>query len=166
MFYKRSSKAKALNSDVSHAFNYMIALLTRREYSAHELKTKCAQRYTKDAIEQAFDRCIELNYQSDERYAQMLVAHMESSLYGLAKLKVECLKKGLDWDIVEPFADNIDWQKLAYLALLKKYKDLTLLDYEGKRKALAFLARRGFTLDIGITAFEQLLAEQKQQEEN
>lgn len=167
-FAKRSFKSapKSLSDDVTAAYNAMVNLLTRRDYSVYELKQKCDSRYTLQAINQALDLCIERGYQSDERCASMLARHMIFAGYGIAKLRLESKLKGIEWDLVEQEIADFDWIELATNTLMKKYPNLYTLEYEDKRKALAFLARRGFSANESIEALKTAIAQQEEQHQN
>ena len=140
MFKKVISK----NADAALALNAALRFLTRREYSYYELKSKLLERFTIDAAQQALDKCIQENWQSDARYAQMLVRHCSFSKYGILKLQVLCKQKHVDFDLCKTECDEINWEDLALSALQKKYGENYTLDYNEKRKALNFLYRRGF----------------------
>lgn len=133
-------------SEEAQAYQELIRLLTAREYSAHELRGKLAARFGADAIAAALTRCQALGYQSDERYADLLVRHMRFALYGPQKLRLEAQRKGVAWDLVTAAvgANELDWDELAYQCLCRKYHAAQLLDFKTRGKANAYLGRRGF----------------------
>ncbi len=132
--------------EVTLAYNEMIRLLTAREYSAYELTRKCTGRFAPTAVAAALARCQEQGFQSDERYADLLVRHMCLALYGSYKLRLEAQRKGVDWHLVEAalVKNELDWYELAYQCLRKKYTAADLSDYKTRVKANGFLGRRGF----------------------
>ena len=132
--------------EVTLAYNEMIRLLTAREYSAYELTRKCTGSFAPAAVAAALARCQEQGFQSDERYADLLVRHMRLALYGSYKLRLEAQRKGVDWHLVEAALVNnaLDWYELAYQCLCKKYTAADLSDYKTRVKANGFLGRRGF----------------------
>ena len=134
------------SDEVTLAYNEMIRLLTAREYSAYELTRKCTGRFTPAAVAAALARCQEQGFQSDERYADLLVRHMRLALYGSYKLRLEAQRKGVDWHLVETalVKNELDWYELAYQCLCKKYSAADLSDYKTRVKANGFLGRRGF----------------------
>ena len=138
--------APAAADEVTLAYNEMIRLLTAREYSAAELTRKCRGRFAPEAVATALARCQAQGFQSDERYADLLVRHMRLALYGSYKLKLEAERKGVAWHLIEAAlaANELDWFELAYECLAKKYRASDLADYKTKVKANAFLGRRGF----------------------
>ena len=132
--------------EVTLAYNEMTRLLTAREYSAYELTRKCTGRFAPAAVAAALARCQEQGFQSDERYADLLVRHMCLALYGSYKLRLEAQRKGVDWHLVEAalVKNELDWYELAYQCLRKKYTAADLSDYKTRVKANGFLGRRGF----------------------
>lgn len=156
---------RSLDDSVPNAINYMVGLLAKREYSAKDLLDKTLKRYTSKATHEALNTCIERGYQSDERYAQMLVRHIEFAYYGPMKLQFEAKRKGIDLSLINDCAQEVDWEALAYEALIKKY-GLNHLDFEQGRKALAFLARRGFSSSSCMSALERLRQELQEQEDS
>lgn len=149
-----SNQNKEPDSSVANALNYMVGLLAKREHSQSELEEKALRRFTREAVDEALTQCVERGYQSDERYAEMLVRHMEFALYGPNKLRYEAMRKGADLSLVTEQIEAVDWDDLAYQALLKKYGMLEL-DYEMRNKALAYLTRRGFSPSSGIKALQR-----------
>ena len=91
----RSSTVKKKDEDPAHALNAALRLLTRREYSILELYTKLYQRYTKEAVKDAIKKCIDNNWQSEERYMEMLFNHLKNQCYGPRKVVMEATKKGV-----------------------------------------------------------------------
>ena len=102
------------SDEVTLAYNEMIRLLTAREYSAYELTRKCTGRFAPAAVAAALARCQEQGFQSDERYADLLVRHMRLALYGSYKLRLEAQRKGVDWHLVEAalVKNELDWYEL------------------------------------------------------
>lgn len=170
--YRRSSWGRGqkrspdeLDDSVEKAVNEMVRLLTGREYGAQELTEKCLLRFTPEAVAQALAICQERGYQSEERYGQMLVRHMEFSLYGPMKLQLEARRKKVSWELLQELSADVDWEQLAYEALVKKY-GLTVLDYPTQRKALAYVARRGFSSSCCLNALHRMLQEARENSES
>lgn len=138
-----NKKVYKLSDDATHALNYVLHLLTRREYSEFELKQKLKTRYIQAIISSVIDKAKENNWQSDDRYADMLVRHYVSSLYGPLKIFMEAKRKGVSKDLILQYLDDVNFDDVAYQNLLHKYNNL-VLDKENQVKALQYLQRRGF----------------------
>lgn len=144
-----------LESDVGKTYNYMVGLLSRREYSAKELTSKCRTRFTPEAIEEALAKLKDMKYQSDERYASMLVRSVEFGHYGPQRLKAKASQKGIDRELIDESINEVDWDSHALKTLVKRYGDKPLAFAE-RNKALAYLSRRGFDYDTCLRALERL----------
>lgn len=152
------NKVRQLDDSVPNAINYLVGLLVKREYSAQELLEKGKSRYSSSAVHAALEHCIERGYQSDERYGQMLVRHIEFACYGPRKLYFEAQRKGISSELIAQCSQEVNWSELAYQALIKKYGNKEL-DFEQGRKAMAYLARRGFASSDCIQALQRLREE-------
>lgn len=153
---RMTGKAQAELPEDVQAFNAMVQMLTRREHSQVEIRQKLKERFSAEAIEIALKRCVDSGYQSDARHAEMLVRHMEFSGYGPQKLWVEAKRKGADEDEIKCLALEVDWDSLAYKVLTGRYSAEQMQDYTTRNKALAFLARRGFSASSGYAALQRL----------
>lgn len=162
---KKSEPPQGPDSSVKNAINEMLRLLTGREYSEQELRNKCKGRFTPEAIDAAMRYCQEHNYQSEERYGQMLVRHMEFTHSGPLKLRLKARQKGVDSELTSQLSAEVDWDELAYQALCKKY-GVQVLDYATKRKALAYLGRRGFASSSCLNALQRQQQEAREALEN
>lgn len=158
-------RPRELDDDVGNAVNFMVGLLAKREYSLKDLEEKARSRYTQDAIDEALQKCVDNGYQSEERYAQMLIRHMEFALYGPNKLAFEARRKGVSLELIRENSQEVDWDELAYEALVKKY-GVVVIDYQSAPKAMAYLARRGFNSSSCSSALRRLKAEALEAAEN
>ncbi len=145
-------KVKEKDNDVAHATNAALRILTRREYSKVELYKKLLLKYTPQASKAAVHKCIENNWQSEERYTQMLFNHIVNQCYGPRKFVLECTKKGVNQEYYQSFIDETDWQEIAFNYLNKKLSKEVEYTFEDKQKILASLARRGFSNSTCINA--------------
>ena len=76
-------KNKSLSS---LAFNYIVNLLSRREYSEFELRNKMQEKnFSEEEIDEALSRCQAKNWQSDRRFS-------ENYLNSRAKKRLWCRK--------------------------------------------------------------------------
>lgn len=153
-------KRTELKDDVSAAVNAALALLARREYSQFELLAKLKAKYTPEAAQQALERCLENNWQSDLRTADMLLRHAVFAKNGPKKLYMDLKAKRLSPELLHKLEDYPpDWTHLAYEAAASRYKiiDKTEMDYQFKCRVRGFLYRRGFSTEQCRRACEELL---------
>ncbi len=134
-----------------------INLLSRREYSRHELFQKLSPRTSNESfVEQLLNRLEEAGYQSDQRFAESFLRSRINRGLGRMRIERELKDKGIDQYLIEELlAADIDWFELAYECGLKKSQSLDFADYKDKQKLFRYLAYRGFAMDQIQYALEQ-----------
>jgi regulatory protein len=158
--YKRSSGfAKPTELSESQLRVAAIGLLSRCEYSRHELYKKLIARASSETyLLQLLDQLIESGYQCDQRFAESFLRSRINRGLGLIRIERELKEKGIDQDLIAQILQaDIDWFELAYECGLKKFNSLDLNDYKGKQKAFRYLAYRGFSMDHIKFAIEHYL---------
>lgn len=125
-------------------------LLARREYAAAELLTKFRTRFIAD--EPLFARVIEklvtLGVQSDERAARVYIEGHPG--WGPQKITFQLRQRGIAPALIASIlAEADDEEARAREALALKLRGQPVPpDFRERQKLIAFLARRGFSLDI------------------
>lgn len=138
-----------------NCLDYLYFLLSRKDYSASELRKKGQEKgfgneEILEAIAQIQDRC----YQSDTRLVANSIASAAGK-YGKSAVKRKCLQKGISSDLFEQvweeeIAENLDSeaQRLTELKakVMRKYKIEAWgkVDQKTKGKVLNYLQYRGF----------------------
>ena len=128
-----------------------LALLVRREHSRKELARKLAERgIEREAASAAIERLTGDGWQSDARFAEMLVRTRAAHGQGPIRIRAELGTHGLDRDTIdtamEAFGD--DWGQAARdLARRRFGLELASANPAQRRKAADFLYRRGFDGD-------------------
>src|SRR5690349_12912870 len=123
-----------------------LKLLARREHSARELKRKLAARgITDDEAAAAVEHAIAENWQSDARYAGMLVRTRVSGGYGPARIEAELEVAGVPSEQVRAALDEaaVDWTALAVEVHAKKFGRAPKTSAE-RAKQYRYLQGRGF----------------------
>ncbi len=138
-------RGKPLLDDAVKALNLALRCLSAREYSRVELTARLMRNFTPAAAAAAVDKCVAAGWQSDARYADMLLRHCLSCGYGPRKFAFDASRKGLERALWQQAAAAADWQQAANELLSHRCPDPAALDYQGKQKLLALLARRGFS---------------------
>jgi len=124
-----------------------IGLLSRREHSSHELLEKLRQRGAEPELAAAtLLRCQQEQYQSDQRFADMLLRHCISKGQGLAVLRQLSRQHRLAQELLQQALDSAepDWFELAQHCCQKKFGDMPASTDKERLKRMAFLQRRGF----------------------
>ena len=129
------------------AYDKALVFLARREHSARELKSKLELRGLDG--EQSSAALAELqakNYQSDERFGEMLVRSRLEGGYGacwiLAELRQHGIGEERGRELIE--AAEPDWAELIRRQLRRRYGGRKPADVAERNKRAAFLLRRGY----------------------
>jgi regulatory protein len=123
-----------------------IKLLARREHSARDLTRKLKARGVADDVATAaVAEATTEGWQSDERFAEMLVRSRVSQGYGPVRIQAELVLAGLPSDQVRAALDGsgVDWKEHAREAHEKKFGELPKTSAE-RAKHWRFLQGRGF----------------------
>ena len=124
-----------------------LALLVRREHSRKELTRKLAERgIESEAASAAVDRLTGDGWQSDSRFAEMLVRTRLASSQGPIRIRAELGSHGLDRDAIEAAMAAFDgnWRQIAQELASRRFGPDFVTDLARRRKAADFLYRRGF----------------------
>ncbi len=128
-----------------------LALLVRREHSRKELARKLGERGIEMAAAvEAIDKLTRDGWQSDARFAEMLVRTRVAHGQGPLRIRAELGTHSLDSDTIEAAMAGFDgdWRQTAHdLARRRFGQDLATADSGLRRKAADFLYRRGFDGD-------------------
>jgi regulatory protein len=139
-----------------------IELLARREYSYAELEKKLLVLSEDEVtIHRILDWLIEMELQSDTRFAKMFLRSKAVGGYGPVRIKLELKAKGIHEFLIEnTFAElAFDWDEEVDRLLIKKIKDASLDDMKLKNKVMGYLQRRGYTLNQIYSGFDRFTQE-------
>lgn len=135
--------------------DYFYFLLSRKDYSASELRKKGQEKgFGNEEILEAIAQIQDRGYQSDTRLVANSIASAAGK-YGKSAVKRKCLQKGIASDLFEQvweeeISENLDSsaEKLAGLKakVMRKYKidDWDQVEAKTKGKVLNYLQYRGF----------------------
>lgn len=155
---QRSSRHLA---DLKQIKQELYRLLGKREYSHAQLYQRLVDRVADGALlSQALEQARELDIQSDQRFALMLVKQRVRQQYGVLRIRDELSKAGVSDELVgtltAPYTRDF-WINLASSALKKKYP-MPATDPREKARCHRFLAYRGFealTINVAIRNWQQ-----------
>ena len=141
-------------SDVrdSPALEQAIRLLTPREHSVLELRQKLLKRnHSSETIDAVIAHLLDLNYLSDERFAEIYVAERICKGDGPMKIRSNLQKRGIERLLIERFLAQDDdfWLDNAREVLQKRFahdgQTLPLAEWKRRR---TFLHGRGFPVHV------------------
>ncbi len=143
-------RLKALDA-YARARDLALRFLALRPRSVAEVRTYLHRKGFDDStVERVIERLKELNYLDDEAFARFWVEDRERFRpRGPMALRHELRQKGISQEIIEHVLAHLDVEASARRALESKARRWTHLDEQAfRRKAQAFLARRGFPYDV------------------
>ncbi len=127
-------------------------LLSRREMSQLELKRKLAPyAESEDEIDAVLAEFADLNWQSDERFAEVFV-NSKSRKHGRIRLKQELALKGVDADTIAAYLPDSETDYLHACDVLRKKFRQPASSPADKQKQMRFLLYRGFSSDVAQRA--------------
>jgi regulatory protein len=129
------------------AYGRGLGLLSRREHSARELKTKLARKgHAKEEISDAVGRLADRKYQSDDRFGVSIARTRVAQGYGAARIRAELKSHGLSDAAVRAAieATDADWASIAAHQLKRRFGGKAAADAQERGRRAQFLLRRGF----------------------
>ena len=131
------------DTDKPSAYDKALGLLTRREHSSRELKTKLTARgYEADEVTETLATLERSQYQSDARYAEVLARSRIAAGYGPRFIEAELRTHGIAPACVREQLAAEDWHARALQLVERRFR---ALDSERDRnRAAQLLMRRGF----------------------
>lgn len=133
-------------------------LLSRRDHSAKELKTKLLRTTDEKNADMAISKMLDLGYLNDEKYAKNLLIHLRDvKKMSSAFIRQEMYKRGISSDIVNDIMLDIEIDNVQSIIdlILTKYKTKLSKDY-GSEKVIAALMRKGFSYSDIKEAFNRI----------
>ncbi|MCU4675768.1 recombination regulator RecX [Catenovulum sp. 2E275] len=137
-------------TDYSQAKQYLFYLLSRREYSQHELQNKLDNRLCPAQISQSLlAEFADNNWQSDHRFALSLLKAKAGSGYGPKVIQQLFYQHKIKADLNSLTEEaEIDWQQVVNDCYERKFRQKPIKDFKDKQKRYRFLYSRGFDSDF------------------
>ncbi len=137
------------------AFELAVKAISRRERTVAEVRAWLAARDVEEAeAEEAIERLIEMEQLDDERYARLFTEDKRELFgWGPDRIRDGLIERGVARSIAEGAVAGESRDDLAERAAnLLSRRSGDLGDDSGRGKALAFLARRGYELEVAYEA--------------
>jgi len=137
----------ATSDRYQRCYSAAVSSIRLRPRSKFEIRERLKRRgFDIKCIEAVINRLEETNLVDDAAFAQFWKENRESFSPRSAGLtKLELRRKGVNTDIIDQIAGDIDDTESAYQAASAKARSLPLSDYEMFRRRLSgYLKRRGF----------------------
>ena len=126
----------------------LLRLLSKRDYSTHELTTKLQKRgFLLGDIDAALKSLQDVGYLDDKQFTKHYVKTRYERGFGPKRIEFELKLRGIDASIIAEqleIPDN-DWLISMQTLLAKKMRGHSLQDLKQKAKVVHFFVNRGFT---------------------
>ena len=125
-----------------------LRLLSRREYSAEELRQKLrAKSHDSELIESLLQNLQRQNLQSDERFTEAYIRFRQSKGFGPVRIGHELQQKGVPQTLIDQGLNNseISWDEAIRDVHRKRFGDQLPSTAEERVKQGRFLQYRGFS---------------------
>lgn len=107
----------------SELYQAVIALLSRRDYSEHEIRQKYQSICHAEHMQTVLERCQCAGYQSDQRFAEVFIRSKAAQGFGWNRIRQDMNRKGIDQTILQAAQEQqaIDWFESAYQLAQRKF---------------------------------------------
>ncbi|WP_444930160.1 regulatory protein RecX [Microbulbifer sp. SSSA002] len=149
------TKADSSADSAQALFGAALELLTRREHSCRELRQKLAAKFPGADFEALLERLQELNYQSDQRFAEVFARSRVQRGQGPIRIRQELQQRGVGGELIARALEQleVDWFELAAEMLQRKYRASISAEFprdqwlKERARRQRYLAYRGFPAD-------------------
>jgi regulatory protein len=131
-----------------------IWLLARREHSRSELKRKLIEKgFPPEEAESTVEKLADRDYQSDQRFVDSLIRMRSNGGHGPMRIRSELGMHKLESEMVGLAMEEcgFDWAEQARGIVERRYGQPPF-DFKTSNKAISFLLRRGFDMDVSRAA--------------
>lgn len=138
------------------ARNKALDILSRREHSVAELRTKLKVReFEPEAIEAAIDALLQEDLVSDERFAEAFIVSRVRKGQGPIRIRGELRQRGVADVLIDRHLEQagVDWICLARTVRERKYGSAGSIEYRERARQSRFLQHRGFSAEQVRSAF-------------
>lgn len=140
-------------------------LLQKKDYTEKQLRDKLNEGlYSQELVDEAIDYVKSFRYLDDDRFARDYITY-HMSMRSRNRIIQDLVQKGIGKDILMPImeeiyeeagsesGEDVELEQIQKL-LIKKHYDKDM-EYKDKQKIMAFLMRRGYSMDKIKRAMER-----------
>ncbi len=139
------------------ALDYALRLLSRRMLAERELERRLLKRASPEVVARVLERVRAWGYVDDRAYAEAFV-RARAGRWGERKLYQALRARGVDPEAIEAALEAVQGDPVAEAEhLLRRHA----WRHQGdKARAVRYLVRKGYPLEVALEAFERLQAGQ------
>ena len=151
-----------MSSSYKNALNNALRILSRRDHSIAELKSKLLKRGIEiDVIDSVLAECMRLDYLNDDRFAASLIRHLKRKGCGSLRLRNELHRRGIKRSDIDKLIDDAfgvgEELQIAFEVAEKKIKSVRDREPRKRReKIYRFLYSRGFSSTVISEALKRV----------
>ncbi len=128
-------------------------LLQKKDYTESKLREKLREgQYSDDCIDAAIEYVISYKYLDDERFARDYITY-QMELRSRNRILQDLMNKGISKDLCERLlneiyeenSSDVETEQIQKLLIKKHYSED--MEYKDKQKVIAFLLRRGYSME-------------------
>ena len=151
------------SSEVDHAYQAGLRLLTYRPRSRQEVQQRLARQFSAQAVQQALSRLEGRRYLDDAAFARFWRESREAHRpRSAALIRRELEQRGVAREVTEAAIAGLDDDDSAYRAGRRRLRALQGVDEVAFRRRLGdYLRRRGFSFGLVRRAVERLWRERE-----
>lgn len=133
-----------------------LRLLTRREYSQHELRQKLLQQFSLEEVDAVLDDLNKRQLLSDNRFLESKIRHRLQQGYGPLRIHQDLRQHQVNEDIISQHMDFDEqfWVNQAIAVIHKKFGQLNLITI--KIKIQRYLYQKGYSVSIIQQALREI----------
>ena len=137
---------KPLSSDKNKAYDAALSFLDRRDHSREELKNKLSEKFTPDAAGYAVEKCLQMGYVDDGRYARDYARYLsERKRLAPRGIISKLISRGIEPGTAREAVDEIGIDEgAAALEIARELLDPGADDKE-KRRVARRLTSKGYS---------------------
>jgi regulatory protein len=132
--------------------SYGAWLLSRQHYFSDQLKAKLIEKsFPKEIVKKFIDQLQTNGILKDEQWAEQLIISAQNKGLGPYRIWQKLKTKKAPQELIEEFIDKFYSEDLQQAAIKKSYNKKfkkELSTFQEKQKAVQYLQRQGFSLDI------------------
>ncbi len=143
--------------EIRRAYNYAVSLLSRRDHSEKELRTKLKAKGFSQGAEQAIEKLKLSGYVDDERFAALYVRELINlKAFGKKRIEQELYKKGISRDIIREALESTELPEDRLTDIIHRKYMRYLNDEKGLKKTVNSLLRLGYSYSEIRCALEEI----------
>ena len=131
---------------IRRAYNYCVSLLSRRDHSVKELKTKLLQKVYDETAFCAIERLQQQGYVNDESFSVHYASELKNLKdYGKRRIEQELMRKGVSREIINNTLQEFDFDDDRIIEIIERKYKRCFEDEKQKQRAVNGLLRLGYS---------------------